>query len=107
MYTIVYERLDVCHCVYHSIQMADLEQMARAIASHRRQRGLTQDALARKAGVSRILIAKLETGRYPEVGVKKLLRILHAVGLDLRIAALNLKRPTLEDLVAEDEGRTP
>jgi predicted transcriptional regulator len=107
LYTIVYERLDMCRSVYHSIQMADLEQMAKAIASHRRQRELTQDALAKKAGVSRLLIAKLETGRYPEVGVKKLLRILHAVGLDLRIAALNLKRPTLEDLAAEDEGRTP
>jgi transcriptional regulator with XRE-family HTH domain len=93
-------------CVYHYIHMADLQEMARTIASHRRQRGLTQDALARKAGVSRPLIAKLETGRYPEVGVKKLLRILHAVGLDLRITALNLKRPTLEDLRAEDEGQT-
>ena len=85
--------------------MADLEEMARTIASHRRQLRLTQDALARKAGVSRPLIAKLETGRYPEVGVKKLLRILHAVGLDLRITTLNLRRPTLEDLAAEDEGR--
>ncbi len=83
--------------------MTDMEELARTIAAHRRQQGLTQDALAMKARVSRPLIAKLETGRYPEVGVKKLLRILRAVGLDLRITTLNLKRPTLEDLVAEDE----
>lgn len=81
--------------------------MARAIASHRKRKGLTQAALATKARVSRPLIAKLETGRYPEIGVKKLLRILHAVGLDLRITTLNLKRPTLEDLVAENEGGAP
>jgi transcriptional regulator with XRE-family HTH domain len=102
----IHKTLDICRRVYQHIQMTDLEELARAIASHRRQRGLTQDALARKARVSRPLIAKLETGRYPEVGVKKLLRILHAVGLDLRITALNLKRPTLEDLAAEDEGQT-
>ena len=88
--------------------MADLEEMVRTIFVHRRRRGLTQDQLAMKAGVSRPLIAKLETGRYPEIGIEKLLRILHALGLDLRITTLNLKRPTLEDLIAEDEeGKTP
>lgn len=87
--------------------MPDLDEIARTIAVHRRRRRLTQDQLAIKARVSRPLIAKLETGRYPEVGVKKLLRILHAVGLDLRVTTLNLKRPTLEDLIAEDqEGET-
>jgi transcriptional regulator with XRE-family HTH domain len=83
--------------------MAHLEELVEAIIDHRKQQGLTQTQLAMKAGVSRQLIAKLETGRYPEVGVRKLLRILHAVGLDLRISTLNLKRPTLEDLMAEDE----
>jgi transcriptional regulator with XRE-family HTH domain len=83
--------------------MTNLEEMAKTIVVHRRRHGLTQDQLATKARVSRPLIAKLETGRYPEVGVKKLLRILHAVGLDLRVTTLNLKRPTLEDLVAEEE----
>ena len=78
--------------------------MARTIAAQRRQLGLTQDQLAAKATVSRPLIAKLETGRYPEVGVKKLLRILRALGLDLRITALNRQRPTLDDLRAENEG---
>ena len=83
--------------------MHDLEEMVTAIVAHRKRRSLTQSQLATKARVSRQLIAKLETGRYPEIGVRKLLRILHAVGLDLRLTTLNLKRPTLEDLVAENE----
>jgi DNA-binding XRE family transcriptional regulator len=105
-YIVVHKPLDEGRNVYYLTHMIDVEEIAKTIAAHRRQRGLTQDQLAKKAKVSRPLIAKLETGRYPEVGIKKLLRILRAVGLDLRITTLNLKRPTLEDLV-EEEGRTP
>jgi transcriptional regulator with XRE-family HTH domain len=83
--------------------MIDLDDIAKAIAIHRKRDRLTQHQLAVQARVSRDLIAKLETGRLPELGIKKLLRILHAVGLDLRVTTLNLKRPTLEDLRAEDE----
>lgn len=50
------------------------------------------------------MLAELESGRLPELGVRKLLRILHAVGLDLRITSFNLKRPTLEDLIEEEEA---
>ena len=66
--------------------------------------GLTQQQLAEKAGVSRPLIANLETGRLPELGTKKLLRILRSLNLDLRITTFNKGRPTLEDILAE-EGR--
>jgi transcriptional regulator with XRE-family HTH domain len=82
--------------------MLDLDDIAEAVLAERKRHGLTQHRLAAQARVSRDLIAKLETGRLPELGVKKLLRILHALGLDLRVTTLNLKRPTLEDLRAED-----
>jgi transcriptional regulator with XRE-family HTH domain len=88
--------------------MTDLDEIAATIVAHRKRRRLTQDQLATTARVSRLLIAKLETGRYPEVGIVKLLRILHVLGLDLRLTTLNLKRPTLEDLIAEDQaGKAP
>lgn len=83
--------------------MIGLDDIAEAIITHRKGQHLTQHQLAAQARVSRDLIAKLETGRLPELGVKKLLRILHAVGLDLRVTNLNLNRPTLEDLRAEEE----
>ena len=48
------------------------------------------------------------SARIAEIGVKHLLRILHALGLDLRATELNRGRPTLEDLEAEEaRGNAP
>ena len=84
--------------------MADLTEIASEIRSHRRKSGLTQHELAERARVSRPLIAKLEGGQLPELGIGRLLRILHVLGLDLRITTLNKTRPTFDDLLNEDEG---
>jgi transcriptional regulator with XRE-family HTH domain len=84
--------------------MTDHEDISKAVVKQRKLLGLSQQQLADKAGVSRQLIAKFETGRQPELGFMRLLRILHAVQLDLRISTLNKNRPTLDDLLAE-EGR--
>ena len=84
--------------------MIDFNDLPKMIAHHRKSMGLTQHQLAAKAGVSRDLIASFESGRLAELGTKRLLRILHALGLDLRISTLNSGRPTLEDILAE-EGR--
>jgi transcriptional regulator with XRE-family HTH domain len=86
--------------------MLSLDDLAKVITDNRKRQGLTQHELALRAGVSRLLIARLETGRLPEIGAKKLIRILNAAGLDLRITSLNQQRPTLEDLLAEeDDGK--
>ena len=84
--------------------MIDFNDLPKIRAKHRKLLGLTQHQLAAKADVSRDLIASYESGRLSELGTKKLLRILHALGLDLRISTLNQSRPTLEDILAE-EGR--
>ena len=84
----------------------DLNDIARTVAQQRKRLGLTQQQLAVKARVSRLLIARLETERLPELGVKKLIRILNAVGLDIRVTSLNQRRPTLDDLRADEEGET-
>lgn len=86
--------------------MIDLSEISTTIKEHRKRRGLTQRELAEQARVSRALLAELEGGRLPELGIRKLMRILHAIGLDLRITTFNLKRPTLEDLI-EDERTEP
>ena len=82
--------------------MLEIGDIATSLREQRKQLGLNQHELAERAGVSRILIAKFETGRYPEIGIRKLVRMLNAVGLDLRMTTLNHKRPTLEDLLAEN-----
>jgi transcriptional regulator with XRE-family HTH domain len=86
--------------------MLDLTDIGDLVKASRRKLGLTQHELAAKSGVSRPRIAALENRRLPEMGFKNLQRILNAVGLDLRITALNQRRPTLDDLVAEEEQET-
>jgi len=82
--------------------MTDLTDIAERVREERKRLRLSQKKLASQAGVSRALLAALEADRLPELGIKKLLRILRAVGLDLRVTALNLQRPTFEDLVEEE-----
>lgn len=84
--------------------MSELEETGKKVRVQRKRLGLTQQELATAARVSRVLIAELETGRLPELGFRKLVRILHAVGLDFRLTTFNRQRPTLEDLVREEES---
>jgi transcriptional regulator with XRE-family HTH domain len=105
MYSKRYGFVDFRTIVSYVILMLNLHDIARVVVRERKRLKLTQYELAAKAGVSRLLVARLETERLPELGAKKLIRILNAVGLDLRITSLNKKRPTLEDLQAE-EGET-
>ena len=83
--------------------MPDLIELGEQIKETRRALKLTREELAKRAGVSRARIEALENKRASDIGFKNLLRILHAIGLDLRVTSLNLKRPTLEDLRAEEE----
>ena len=69
----------------------------------RRSKRLSQDRLAQLSGVSRARIAVLESDNINDMTFGNLLKILHALELDLRVVALNQQRPTLDDLRA-DEG---
>ena len=62
-----------------------VEKLARRIKALREQRGLSQESLAAKAGVSRGYLARLETGRHdPTVGtVEKLAKALRIKVTDL------------------------
>jgi len=83
----------------------DLIELGERIKAARKARGWSQTRLAQAASVSRARLEALENARIAEIGFKHLLRILNALGLDLRITEFNRGRPTLEDLVAE-EART-
>ena len=79
----------------------DLIELGMHIKQTRKNKRLSQTDLAKLAEVSRARLEALENGRISEIGSKSLLRILNALGLDLRLTELNLNRPTLEDLIAE------
>jgi transcriptional regulator with XRE-family HTH domain len=80
----------------------DLLELGERIKAARKAKGWSQTRLAQAASVSRARLEALENARIAEMGVKHLLRILHALGLDLRITEFNRGRPTLEDLAAEE-----
>jgi len=82
----------------------DLFDLGELIKKERQAQKLTQSELVHRAGVSRARLDALENGRISDIGFKKLLRVLHALGLDLRSTQLNEGRPTLEDLRKEDEN---
>ena len=83
--------------------MLDLVTLGRTAAARRRTLRLTQAALAQRARVGRVTIDALENGRLGELGFTKVARILAALGLELRTAEAAGARPTLEDLLVEDE----
>jgi transcriptional regulator with XRE-family HTH domain len=84
--------------------MADLLEIGSLVKKARRERRWSQSKLAEQSGVSLARIEALENQRTADIGFKKLLRILNALGLDLRPTTLNESRPTFEDLLAEDES---
>jgi transcriptional regulator with XRE-family HTH domain len=83
--------------------MIDLSTIGQAIKHRRKELGLSQQELADLAKVARNRVAPLETERLPEIGFTTLLKIMHVIGLDLRVTTLNRQRPTLEDLRADPE----
>ena len=82
--------------------MNGLAQIGKEVAALRRSRELSQQALARAAGVSRATVDLLENGRATELGFVRLQRILAVLGLELRLLPAATARPTLDELLRED-----
>jgi len=82
--------------------MLTLPTLGEGLAARRRTLGLSQLALARKAGVGRSTLEALENARIGELGFAKVTRILAALGLELKLQEAGSNRPTLEDLLEED-----
>ena len=82
--------------------MMSLGQLGEGISDARKDQGLRQIDLAKRAGVSRATIDALENGRASDIGVSRLSRILAALGLELSIRPVTNERPTLDELMEED-----
>lgn len=80
----------------------DLVEIGQAAKARRKALRLTRRELAQRAGVSLSRLEGLENGRLPEMGFKHLMRVLTALGYDLRLTEQGKGRPTLEDLRAEE-----
>lgn len=73
------------------------------ISKRRKTVGLTQAQLAKMARVSRSTLEALENGRMGELGYMKVNNILISLGLELKLQVAASKRPTLDDLMLEND----
>lgn len=83
--------------------MLFLIDIGEQIAKRRKTVGLTQAELAKAARVSRSTLDALENGRMGELGYTKVHNVLIALGLELTIQVAVNRRPTLDDLMLENE----
>jgi len=80
--------------------MTTLADVSDMLKDARRESALSQQELARRAGVARTTVARMETLAKGDMSVSVLLRLLEAAGYDLKIVAHGHGR-TLEDNLAE------
>jgi HTH-type transcriptional regulator / antitoxin HipB len=78
----------------------DFQGMGIAVRQARQAAALSQAALARSLGMSRATISGIENGTVREIGVRKLMALCAAVGLELAVRPQR-GRPTLQELRAE------
>jgi len=83
--------------------MTTLADVADMLREARRGMGLSQEALARRAGVSRTTVARMETVARGDMSVSALVRLLEAAGYDLRAVKQGHTR-TLDDILAEQRS---
>src|SRR3954453_22456266 len=76
------------------------------LRSARRQRGLDQAALARRAGTTQAYISRIERGDVSPSGAT-MLRLLHAMGLQLTTRPLSHGNVSVDDLRADFRELTP
>lgn len=81
-----------------------LFEIGQQIKEARKQRKMPQAELAMLLGMSRTTIGQIENGTVQEIGVRKLLRILETLGLELRVRPAG-RPPTLDELREERERR--
>ncbi len=82
--------------------MLPLQSFGQQVADARKDKHLTQTALANLSGVSRATIDALENGRGSDIGISRLTRILAVLGLEFVVRPITGQRPTLEELLEED-----
>ena len=77
-----------------------LFEIGEEIRKVRKSRKISQEKISKDLGMSRATISQIESGTVQEIGVRKLIRILDYLGLELRVRTAGTP-PTLEELRRE------
>ncbi|WP_462325984.1 helix-turn-helix domain-containing protein [Desulfoplanes sp.] len=80
----------------------DLLEIGTTIAARRKERKMSQTDLARYTGLSRAFISNLERGIAPDVGIKRVMRILDVFNMEITLRK-HPGPPTLDDFAQERE----
>lgn len=83
--------------------MLPLSSLGERIAAKRKALELTQPTLAKKARIGLSTLDALENGRLGELGYSKINNILSALGLELKLQEASARRPTLDELLEEEQ----
>ena len=83
--------------------MSTLADVADMLKTARTDASLTQEELARRAGVARSTVARMETLARGDMSVSTLLRLLESAGYDLKAVKTGHQR-TIEDILAEQRS---
>ena len=75
--------------------------IGKQIRQARKSRKISQAELPKALGMSRTTIGQIENGTVQEIGVRKLIRVLEFLGLELRVRPAG-RPPTLEELREEE-----
>lgn len=83
--------------------MTTLYDVSAMLKQARRDANLSQEALARSAGVSRSTVARMETMAKGDMSVSALVRLLEAAGYELKLIKIGHQR-TIEDILEEQRS---
>lgn len=70
------------------------------IRKERKRRNISQAVMANELGMGRSTISQIESGVVQDIGVRKLVRVLDYLGLELRVRQAGAP-PTLDELREE------
>ncbi|CAG8872715.1 hypothetical protein PS726_05256 [Pseudomonas fluorescens] len=79
-----------------------MENLGKLIRTLRKERKLSQQALAQQYGMSRATISGIENNTLSEIGLRKVEAILNGFGYELTAVPRQTKRPTLDTLKKVD-----
>ena len=74
-----------------------LFEIGEKIRNKRKLLKITQDRMAKELAMSRATISQIESGTVQEIGIRKLIRILEYLDLELRVRPAGAP-PTLDEL---------
>ena len=81
----------------------DLDEIGQLICKARKARKLSQASLGQQLGMSRATISGIENGTVSEIGIRKIVSLCAALGLELLVQE-RARRPTLQQLMQEQHN---